>query len=133
MGTENVRDDEELRGLVLQAFENITDLSDRVGQEYLTPLFDIFNIMYPVLDEARNNPPENASENMLKLLQDAEQEDEGLEDNSSDNNGGDDDNGDADDNSEEDSNSDDESGSDDDNSDSDSDSDDDDDGTATKR
>ena len=84
MGVENVRNDKQLRGLVLRAFESITDLSDRIEQGYLTSLFNIFNIMYPVLDEAKNNPPENVSENMRKLLQDVVQQDEGLQDDNSD-------------------------------------------------
>ena len=84
MDAENVRDDEHLRGLVVQAFDNITGLSDRVEKGYLASLFDIFNVMYPVLEEARKNPPAGASDNMRKLLQDVVQQDEGLQDDDSD-------------------------------------------------
>ena len=68
MQAEDVRSDEALRELVLRAFENITGLSNRIDGEYLEKLFNIFHLMYPVLDEAKKNPPANASQRMRDLL-----------------------------------------------------------------
>ena len=76
MQAEDVRSDEALRELVLRAFENITGLSNRIDGEYLRQLFDIFHLMYPVLDEAKKNPPANASQRMRDLLQNIVNEDE---------------------------------------------------------
>ena len=69
MQAEDVRSDEALRELVVRAFDNITGLSDQISEGYLSRFFNIFHLMYPVLDEAKKNPPTNASQKMRDLLQ----------------------------------------------------------------
>ena len=76
MQTEDIRSDEALRELVVRAFDNITSLSDQIDEQYLTALFRIFQVVHPVLDEAKKNPPPNASQKMRDLLQNIVDEDE---------------------------------------------------------
>ena len=76
MQAEDVRADGPLRELVVQAFENITGLASQIDEEYLQRLFNLFRLMYPVLDEAKKNPPSNASQHMRELLQNIVDEDE---------------------------------------------------------
>lgn len=76
MQAEDVRADGPLRELVVQAFENITGLASQIDEEYLQRLFNFFRLMYPVLDEAKKNPPSNASQHMRELLQNIVDEDE---------------------------------------------------------
>ena len=76
MQAEDVRTDEVLRELVVLAFENITGLSSQIDAEPLQRLFNIFHLMYPVLDEAKKHPPKNVSEKMRALLQNVFDEDE---------------------------------------------------------
>ena len=76
MQAEDVRTDEVLRELVVLAFENITGLSSQIDAEPLQRLFNIFHLMYPVLDEDKKHPPKNVSEKMRALLQNVFDEDE---------------------------------------------------------
>ena len=75
MQAEDVRSDEALRELVVRAFDNITGLSDQISEGYLSRFFNIFHLMYPAPNEAKKNPPKNASQNMRDLLENIGDED----------------------------------------------------------